>query len=109
MPMALPPRHAPALVGACLVLCTLALFQTAVAQVSTRVSSVSPTEAIAGEPFVLSVTLARSEGIERAVLVYRPFGESEYRQAEMDLRGSTARVVVPASAVQTPSLEYYIV
>ncbi len=109
MPRHFPSRLAPALARVCLALCTLAPLQTVFSQVSTRVSSVSPAEAVAGAPVVLTVTLARSEGVERAVLVYRPFGESEYRQAEMDLRGSTARVVVPGSAVQTPSLEYYVV
>ena len=57
----------------------------------------------------MTAVLARSEGIQRAVLVYRPFGESDYRRAEMDIRGTTAQAVIPGSAVQSPSVEYYIV
>jgi hypothetical protein len=102
-------RAAPAVAGTFLVLCTLVPVDIVLSQVSTRVSSISPAEAIAGAPLTVTAVLARSEGIQRAVLVYRPFGESDYRRAEMDIRGTTAQAVIPGSAVQSPSVEYYIV
>lgn len=103
------PRIKPALSGLITVLCVLAAVKPLSAQVSTRVGSISPTDVVAGQPVTVTATLTRTEGLNRAVLVYRPFGESEYRQVEMDLRGSTARAIIPASTGVPPSLEYYIV
>ena len=79
------------------------------AQVSTRISSILPGETRAGQPVQITATLSRTDGIDHAVIVYRAFGESEYKRADMDIRGVSASVTLPASVAVVPSLEYYIV
>ena len=79
------------------------------AQVSTGISSISPAEAQSGMPLTLRAELQRGELFERVHFVYRTFGESEWTPVEMQLRGNTAIVVLPAEAVQPIYLDYYIV
>lgn len=79
------------------------------AQVSTGISSISPTEARSGMPLTLRAELQRGELIERVHFVYRTFGESEWTHVEMQLRGNTAFVSLPAEAVRPVYIDYYIV
>lgn len=78
-------------------------------QISARVAGVSTGEAVAGEPVRITVDLRRTEGLGSVLLLYRPFGESEYRRIDMDVVGNRAIAQIPATAVTPPSLEYYIV
>lgn len=80
-----------------------------VAQVSTKVASISPTESEPDIPVALTVTLLQGETIERVFLVYRPFGESQYTSIEMDMVGNVASAKLPPRVVQPPAIEYYIV
>jgi hypothetical protein len=79
------------------------------AQVSTRISKVAPDNSASGRPILLTATLTRTDNIARTILVYRSFGESEYRRTEMDVRGNTATGTIPGAALMPPFLEYYIV
>lgn len=79
------------------------------AQVSTKIAAISPTESEPNIPVALTVSLLQGETIERVYLVYRPFGESQYTSAEMDVVGNMATAQLPAKAVQPPGVEYYIV
>lgn len=79
------------------------------AQVSTRISSIGPSDAVSGSPVTLRAELRQGELVERALLFYRPFAESEWRSLEMELRGNTAIGKIPSSAVLPPYIEYYIV
>ncbi|MBI5474102.1 MAG: hypothetical protein HY961_17340, partial [Ignavibacteriae bacterium] len=85
------------------------LFLQAHAQVSTRITSVSPSDAVSDRPVTMVAELQQGETIERVYFVYRTFGESEWMQREMDLLGNTASVRVPQEDVRPPYLEYYIV
>ena len=78
-------------------------------QVSVSVVSVTPDEATSGENVTLRATLRLTEGIERAALLYRTFGQSQYERAEMDVTGNTASAVIPGRVVIPPFVEYYIV
>ncbi len=78
-------------------------------QVSTKVAAISPDFAIANAPITISADLTEGETVERVYLVYRPFGESQYQRAEMDLVGNTATVTLPSRVTLPPRLEYYIV
>jgi hypothetical protein len=80
-----------------------------VAQVSTKVASISPTASEPDIPVVLTVNLLHGETIERVFLVYRPFGESQYTTVEMDLVGDVAAAKLPPKVVQPPGIEYYVV
>jgi hypothetical protein len=79
------------------------------AQVSTRIATITPTEASSNTPLSLKAELHQGERIERVYLVYRPFGESEYNSMEMDIVWNTASVTIPANEVIPPFIEYYLV
>lgn len=76
---------------------------------STRIASISPQDALSETPLTIRVELRQGETIERVLFVHRPFAESEWTQIEMDLRGNLATARLPATALRTPFLEYYIV
>ncbi len=78
-------------------------------QISARVAGVSAGEAAAGEPVRITVDLRQTAGLQSVLLLFRPFGESEYRRIDMDVVGNRATAQIPAAAVTPPSLEYYIV
>lgn len=79
------------------------------AQVSTRISSVSPAEAVSESPLTVRAELRQGETIERAYFVYRSFTETEWTQLDMELLGNTAIARVPPGHVSPPYVEYYIV
>jgi hypothetical protein len=82
---------------------------SAIAQVSTRVSSVSPEEATAGNPLTLTVELQQVGEIDRILLLFRMFGEGQYRRIEMDITGNRAVATIPGSTVIPPFIECYVV
>jgi hypothetical protein len=69
----------------------------------------APAQTSAGAPVPVTVELLAGEAVERAILLYRPFGTSEFLTLEVDLRGNTGTALIPASAVRPPVLEYYLV
>jgi hypothetical protein len=92
------------------IILALAFFsRCAVAQVSTRVSSVGPAEAVAGTPVTITVDLQQASGIDRILFLFRGFGESEYRRIEMDIAGNKATASLPGLVITPPFIEYYIV
>lgn len=95
--------------GSLLLALATGLLQVSHAQVSTGVSSISPTEAQSGIPLTIRAELQRGELFERVHFVYRTFGESEWTHVEMQLRGNTATVTLPPEAAQPIYIDYYIV
>lgn len=89
--------------------CVLMVAARGSAQVSTKIASVSPDFAVANAPITISADLIQGETVDHVYLVYRPFGESEYQRADMDLVGNTATVTLPSAVVVPPRIEYYIV
>jgi len=79
------------------------------AQVSTRISNISPDAAVANSPITITAELQQGESVDRVFIVYRPFGGSEYQKAEMELLGNSASVTLPSNVVTRPYIEYYIV
>ena len=78
------------------------------AQVIPIVSKINTPEAVQGQPASISAELSQNQGISRVLLLYRPFGESEFRDIEMLLTGRTATATIPAAAVTPPYIEYFI-
>jgi len=78
------------------------------AQVIPIVSKIDTREAIQNQPASISLELSQNQGISRVLLLYRPFGESEFHEMEMMLAGRTATTTLPASVVIPPYLEYFI-
>jgi len=79
------------------------------AQVSTRISSISPDFAIANSPITITAELHQGEIYRSGVSGVSSIGESQYQQMEMDLKGNSASVTLPSRVVIAPNVEYYIV
>ena len=91
------------------VLCLLsAAFLAASAQVSSVVLRVNAPIVSQNQPLPISVEFTPIGNVERVFLRYRGFGESEYRQQEMLLAGSSASVTIAAQDVIPPYIEYYV-
>lgn len=92
----------------------LALFTTTflpvilIAQIIPIVSNVRTSDAGDGQPLTVTVQLSQNAGVTQAILVYRQFGQSEYRELEMALSGRNASATIPGSAVRAPYVEYYV-
>jgi len=82
---------------------------TAQAQVSTRISSVGPTEIVQSTPLTIQAQLLGAESIANIFFLYRPFAVNEWTRLEMDVVGNTATANIPARDVLSPFVEYYIV
>ena len=70
-----------------------------IAQVSTSITSISPSDAVSETPITIRADLQYGETVERVYFVYRPFGESDWKFTEMELLGYTATVTLPACDV----------
>jgi hypothetical protein len=91
------------------VLCLLVVaFLEAEAQVSSVVLRVSAPVVSQNQPLPISVEFTPSGSVERVILRYRGFGESEYKQQEMLLAGNSASLTIAAQYVLPPYIEYYI-
>jgi hypothetical protein len=89
-------------------LLTLLLVSFAFGQVSQYVIEVKAPPATEQTPLSLSVDLAQNAQVQRIVLLYRQFGETEYKELEMLLSGRTAVATLPGKSVMPPFIEYYI-
>jgi len=92
-----------------LIVCAALLSIPASGQISTRVAGVTTGEPVAGVPVQVTLDLRQTAGLQSILLLYRPFGESEYRRIEMDVTGNRATAQIPAAAIRPPFVEYYIV
>jgi hypothetical protein len=92
------------------VLCLLsAAFLAAQAQISSVILRVNAPVVSQNQPLPISVEFTPSAGVESVILRYRAFGESEYKQQEMLLAGSSSSLTVGAQYVLPPYIEYYII
>jgi hypothetical protein len=89
-------------------LLTLLLVSFTFGQVSQYVIEVKAPPATEQTPLSLSVDLAQNAQVQRIILLYRQFGESEYKELEMLLSGRTAVATLPGKSVMPPFIEYYI-
>ena len=87
---------------------TALLFSIANGQVSQYVIDVKVPPATQQTPLSISVEMTQNVQIQRVLLNYRQFGETEYKELEMLLAGRTAVASLPANAVMPPYIEYYI-
>jgi len=91
--------------GLCL-LC--AAFLAAQAQVSSVVLRVNAPVVSQNQPLPIRVDFTPSGNIERVLLKFRAFGESEYRQQEMLPAGNSASATIAAQYILPPYIEYYV-
>lgn len=86
----------------------LAASSAAQGQVSSVVLRVNAPVVSQNQPLPISVEFTPSGNVERVVLRYRGFGESEYRQQEMLLAGNSASLTIESQYVIPPYIEYYL-
>jgi hypothetical protein len=77
-------------------------------QVNTYVRALRPSSAQENSPAVISAELQFSANLQRVVLFYRSFGQSEYTMVEMQILRDSAVVEIPAAKMQPPFIEAYI-
>ena len=78
------------------------------AQVSSVIVRVNVPIVSQNQPLPISVEMTPSANVERVLVRYRSFGETEFRQQEMLLAGTTATLTIPAEYILPPYIEYYI-
>jgi hypothetical protein len=89
-------------------LLTAMLFSISTGQVSQYVVDVKVPPAAQETPLSISVEMTQNVQIQRVLLNYRQFGETEYKELEMLLAGRTAVATIPANVVMPPYVEYYV-
>jgi len=99
-------RSLVSLVAVVCVVC--AAFLTAQAQVSSVILRVNAPIVSQNQPLPISVEFTPSGNVERVLLRYRGFGETEYRQQEMLMAGNSATATLAAQYVLPPYIEYYV-
>ena len=78
-------------------------------QVNTYVRAIRPASALEKKPVMVAAELQFSSNIQRVVLQYRSFGESEYTSVEMQLLRDSAVAEIPAAVMQPPFVEAYVI
>jgi hypothetical protein len=86
----------------------LLLLPSAEAQVTGKVLSVKTADTNEGNDITISAEVAPGADIGQFFLLYRQYGQSEYRQVEMIYRATTATGIIPGSNATPPFVEYYV-
>ena len=81
---------------------------SAFAQIVPIVSNVSTGTAAEGKPLLVTVDLTQNVDVTQVLLVYRQFGESEFKELEMALKGRSATITLPGDIIRAPYVEYYV-
>jgi hypothetical protein len=91
-----------------MILIYFVLVTNSIAQISNFVFNVKIENAIEGESLKLTAELYNIENIYRIEIVYKTFGESEYKNLEMVISGTQATVSIPSEETIPPFIEYYL-
>ncbi|MCX7875987.1 MAG: hypothetical protein N2321_07465 [Melioribacteraceae bacterium] len=78
------------------------------AQVSNYVSRVRMSDALEKTQLNISADLYNVENISQISVVYKPFGETEFKLVEMQISGTQANGSISSDEVVPPYLEYYL-
>ncbi len=81
----------------------------ATGQIGDMLSSVTEGAAKEGEPLAITAELVQSGVVSGITLAYRQYGQTEFKQRDMDLAGTTATTTIPGAEVTPPLVEYYLV
>lgn len=91
------------------VIVTVVFAGSITAQPSDYFLSVQHDDAIKNQPVTITVELLRTGSIDQLMLMYRPFGSTEFIPEEVFVTGSTVTVTIPAADVHPPFIEYYFI
>ncbi|HTY12144.1 MAG TPA: hypothetical protein VMF88_13875 [Bacteroidota bacterium] len=81
---------------------------SAYSQINTYIRAIHHGLAQEGAPLRVSVELAKSTELNRVVLYYRQFGQTEFRILEMVITSDSAVVTIPEDDVLPPFMEAYV-
>jgi hypothetical protein len=84
------------------------LLLSAEAQVTGKVLSVKSADTNEGNDVTITAEIAPGADIAQFFLLYRQYGQSEYRQLEMIYRATSATGIIPGSSATPPFVEYYV-
>jgi len=84
------------------------IFLPAEAQVSGKVLSTKATDTNEGNDITITAEIVPGANVAQFFLMYRQYGQSEFRQAEMTYRGTIATGIISGVNVSPPFIEYYI-
>lgn len=85
----------------------LCFSSSTLAQISPYISEVRTGAALEGEDLRIEIELLKTDDVQDIILFYKSYGEIEFSEAEMDLRGTSASYVIGGSSIRPPFLEYY--
>jgi hypothetical protein len=84
-------------------------FSTAYSQMSSYISSVKALDVQENEEAEITLNFFQTQGLNKVLLAYRTFGESEYKEMEVMVSGTNGKVNISAENVTPPFIEYYFV
>jgi hypothetical protein len=76
--------------------------------VAPTITHTAVTSAKAGDQITITATITDNVGVQSATLYYRKTGDASYSTVAMSASGDTYTAVIPASAVTTAGIQYYI-
>jgi len=76
--------------------------------VAPTITHTAVTSAKAGDQITITATITDNVGVQSATLYYRKTGDASYSTVAMSASGDTYTAVIPASAVTTAGVQYYI-
>ncbi len=91
-----------------LILVFLTLTSSSIAQLSPYIAEVRTGAAVEGDVLRFEVELIKADNVNAVFLFYKPYGEIQFTEAEMDKRGNLAEYTLSGEDVRVPYLEYYI-
>lgn len=91
-----------------IVLIFLWLTGASFAQLSPYIAEVRTGAPIEGDVLRFEVELIKADMVRGVFLFYKPYGEIQFTEAEMETRGNLAEYTVSGENVRVPYLEYYI-
>ncbi len=86
----------------------LGLLSQTFAQQNSLITRVSNTDAVEGQPIEITVELVPASSIRELDLLYRKFGQTEWKVVDFVLSSTKATATIPGKDVSLPSVEYYV-
>ncbi|MCX7797276.1 MAG: hypothetical protein N2249_01470 [Melioribacter sp.] len=91
-------------------LCLLSILTTFVyAQESEYILNIKTEEAKEKSPLTFIIDLISTENISSIELAYKFSNQTDFKEIELQILGTTATVTIPADEVKPPILEYYFI
>ncbi|MDD8018682.1 MAG: hypothetical protein PHP42_09950 [Bacteroidota bacterium] len=84
-------------------------FSPSNAQINTYIRAIRPVRITEQQKLTVAVEIKQSSELNRVSLMYRQFGQSEFRSLEMQIVRDSAFAEIPANEVAPPFIELYVI